>query len=341
MNVPSSQIQVTGHKWAVDLLKRQVATGRTPQALLLTGPLNVGKSTVARFFAQYLSCQATTKPCGKCLSCRKVVSGNHPDVRVWDDDEGLKEAAGLKEAIKIDQIRELQRELALSPYEGQYRVALLCNFERATLNAANALLKTLEEPNPQVVIVLTATDPGALLPTIVSRCQTLALRPLPTQEVVEALQTRWQASPAQAELLAQLAAGRLGWAIRALEDENLLKRRERYLHDLLDLLRQNRVERLAYAYDLSRNPALLKETLMSWLTLWRDLLLLQSGSQTKILNLDWQDTLQNLATRSNIAQTREVVVKLRTALANLERNVNPRLNLETVLLKMPSVERSA
>ena len=353
MNVPNFQIQVTGHKWAVDLLKRQVTTGRAPQALLLTGPLNVGKSTVARFFAQYLSCQATTKPCGKCLSCRKVVSGNHPDVRVWDD-EGLTEAGGLKDvgkeagikeaglkAIKIDQIRELQRELALSPYEGQYRVTLLCNFERATLSAANALLKTLEEPNPQVVIILTATDPGALLPTIVSRCQTLALRPLPTQEVVEALQTRWQASPAQAELLAQLAAGRLGWAIRALEDENLLKRRERYLHDLLDLLRQNRVERLAYAYDLSRNPALLKETLMSWLTLWRDLFLLQSGSQTKILNLDWQDTLQNLATQSNIAQTREVVVKLRTALANLERNVNPRLNLETVLLKMPVVERSA
>jgi DNA polymerase-3 subunit delta' len=169
----------------------------------------------------------------------------------------------------------------------------------------------------------------------------LALRPLPTQEVVEALQTGWQASPAHAELLAQLAAGRLGWAIRALEDENLLERRERYLHDLLDLLRQNRVERLAYAYDLSRNPALLKETLMSWLTLWRDLLLLQSGSQTKILNLDWQDTLQNLAARGNIAQTREVVVKLRAALANLERNVNPRLNLESVLLKMPTVEHSA
>jgi DNA polymerase-3 subunit delta' len=334
-NIPNFQIQVIGHKWAIDLLKRQQATERIPQALLLTGPLNVGKSTVARFFAQYLSCQATTKPCGKCLSCRKVVSGNHPDVRVWDD------AEGIKDAIKIDQIRELQRELALSPYEGQYRVVLLCNFERATLSAANALLKTLEEPNPQVVIILTATDPGALLPTIVSRCQILPLRPLPTQEVVEALQTRWQASPEQAELLAQLAAGRLGWAIRALEDENLLGRRERYLHDLLDLLSQNRVERLAYAHDLSRDLAMLKETLMSWLTIWRDLLLLQSGSQTKILNLDWRDTLQNLATQSNIAQAQEIVAKLRTALANLERNVNPRLNLETVLLKMPTVERRA
>ena len=324
-NIPNSQIQVIGHQWAVDLLKRQAATERVPQALLLTGPLNVGKSTVARFFAQYLNCQATTRPCGECLPCRKVVSGNHPDVRIWDDDN---------EAIKIDQIRELQRELALSPYEGQYRVVLLCNFERATLSAANALLKTLEEPNPQVVLILTATDPGALLPTIVSRCQVVALRPLPTQEVLEALQTRWLASPEQAELLAQLAAGRLGWAVRALEDKNLLARRERYLRDLLDLLSKNRVERLAYAYDLSRDPAVLKETLISWLTIWRDLLLLQSGSQTKILNLDWQDTLQNLAGQSNISQAKEMVVKLRTALTNLERNVNPRLNLETILLRI-------
>jgi DNA polymerase-3 subunit delta' len=335
LNTPNSQIQVSGHKWAVDLLKRQEATGRIPQALLLTGPLNVGKSTVARFFAQYLSCQATTRPCGKCLACRKVVSGNHPDVRVWDDD------GSIKDGIKIDQIRELQRELALSPYEGQYRVVLLCNFERATLSAANALLKTLEEPNPQVVIILTATDPGVLLPTIVSRCQILALRPLPTREVVEALQTRWQASPEQAELLAQLAAGRLGWAIRALEDKNLLERRERYLHDLLALLSQNRVERLAYASNLSRDPAILKETLMSWLTIWRDLLLLQSGSQTKILNLDWHDTLQTLVTQSNLAQAEEMVVNLRAALVNLERNVNPRLNLETVLLKIPHLEHRA
>jgi DNA polymerase-3 subunit delta' len=331
-DIANAQIQVIGHKWAVDLLKQQAAAERVPQALLITGPLNVGKSTVARFFAQYLNCQAADRPCGQCISCRKVVSGNHPDVRLWDDDP-----EAFQDTIKIDQIRELQRELALSPYEGQYRVALLCNFERATLSAANALLKTLEEPNSQVVLVLTATDPGALLPTIVSRCQVLALRALPTQEVGQALQTHWHASPEQAELLAQLAAGRLGWAIGALEDKNLLERRERYLNDLLDLLQMSRVDRLAYAYDLSRNQAQVKETLMSWLTIWRDLLLLQSGGQTKILNLDWQNTLQNLANQSNLTQSQAMVVKLRAALTNLQHNVNPRLNLESVLLKMPTV----
>jgi len=323
-----AQIQIVGHQWAVDLLKRQVATERVPHALLLTGPLNVGKSTLARYLAQYLNCRGEDKPCGRCISCFKVVSGNHPDVRIWDDDV---------EAIKIDEIRALQHELALSPYEGQYRVAILCNFERATLNAANALLKTLEEPAAQVVLILTASDPGALLPTIVSRCQGLALRALPTPEVVEALQRRWQASPEQAEVLAQLAAGRLGWAVRAIEDRRVLERREQYLNDLLDLLRMSRSDRLGYAVELSRDSALLRETLMGWLTIWRDMLLLQSGSQTKILNLDWQETLQNLARQGTLTQSEEMVARLRAALENTGYNVNPRLNLETVLLKLPMI----
>jgi DNA polymerase-3 subunit delta' len=323
---PLAQIQMVGHQWAVDLLKRQALAGRVPHALLLTGPLNVGKTTLARFFAQYLNCRGQDKPCGRCVSCLKLVSGNHPDVRMWDDDS---------EAIKIDEIRELQHELHLSPYEGQYRVAILSNFERATLSAANALLKTLEEPAPQVVLILTATDPGALLPTIVSRCQGLALRALPTPDVVEALQQRWLASPEQAEVLAQLAAGRLGWAVRALQDNSVLERREAYLSDLLDLLRMSRGDRLAYAVELSQNAVLLRETLLGWLTIWRDLLLLQSDCQTKILNLDWQETLQNLAGRGTLTQSQEMVTRLRAALENTGYNVNPRLNLETVLLKMP------
>ena len=137
-----------------------------------------------------------------------------------------------------------------------------------------------------------------------------------------------------------LAAGRLGWAVRVLQDTSLLKRREQYLQDLIDLLRMNRVEQMAYAQELSQNVAVVKETLISWLTIWRDMLLLQSGSRAKILNLDWQDTLQNLANQGNISHTKEVVVKLRAALTNLEYNVNARLSLETVLLKMSSPDRS-
>jgi DNA polymerase-3 subunit delta' len=317
---------VVGHDWAIDLLTRQQQRGQMPQALLLAGPRHVGKSTLGRFLVQSLNCQGSPRPCGQCLSCRKIISGNHPDVRIFDSDD---------DAIKIEQIRALQRELSLSPHESQYRAALLCNFERATTSAANALLKTLEEPAEQVVLILTVIDPSRLLPTIVSRCQMVTLRALSGQQIFEALQTKWQASPEQAELLAQLAAGRLGWAIRALEDKNFLERREHRLHELLELLRMSRAERLAYAQSLSRDYNTIKETLALWLTIWRDLLLLQSDSQTRLTNLDWQEALQTIARQTSIAQAKAMVARLRTALINLEYNVNPRLNLEVVLLKLP------
>jgi len=214
-------------------------------------------------------------------------------------------------------------------------VAVLANFERATASAANALLKTLEEPAAPVVIILTAPDPGSLLPTIVSRCQIVTLRPVPLEQVETALQQRWQASPEQAALLAQLSAGRLGWAVRGLTDESFLERRARWLTDLQDLLRMHRAERLAYAQVLSRDSAALKEALTFWLTIWRDLLLLASGSQTRIVNLDYREALQGLAGQSSAGQAAEVVGRLQTALLNLDKNVNARLNLEVVLLKLP------
>jgi DNA polymerase-3 subunit delta' len=320
------RVQPIGHDWALDLLKQQQAADRIPQALLLAGPPNVGKSTIARFFAQYLNCRGEDRPCGHCSSCRKMISGNHPDIRIFDEED---------QSLKIDQVRELQRELSLSPVEGRYRVALLCNFERATTSAANALLKTLEEPASQVVMILTAPETGILLPTIVSRCQVLTLRPLAATEIVAALQARWQATPEQAKLLAQLSAGRPGWAIRALTDELFLERRKQLLDDLLDLLKMSRADRLVYAQELSRDGMALREALIFWLTIWRDLMLLKSGTQTAIVNLDWQETLERVAHASDILQTGEMVARLQKAIINLEHNVNPRLNLEVLLLKLP------
>ncbi len=326
-NSENFAVHVVGHEWAIDLLKQQHKNGRVPQSLLIAGSPNIGKSSVARYFGQYLNCQGDTPPCGTCISCRKVISGNHPDVRILDEEQPL----------KIEQVRTLQRMLSLSPVEGRYRVVLLSNFERATISAANALLKTLEEPASQVVIILTTPDPAILLPTIVSRCQVLTLRPLPEVEILQALQSRWQARPEQAELLTQLAAGRLGWAVRALTDEDFIARRTQYKDDFLDLLQMHRAERLAYAYAMSRNVAILKEALTLWLTIWRDLLLLKSGAQTKIINLDWQNNLQTIAQKSSIIQAKDMVVRIQTALINLERNVNPRLSLEIVLLKLPFI----
>ena len=321
---------VVGHEWAVNLLLQGLARGRVSHATLIVGPPYIGKGTLARFFAQALNCEGGPPvPCGECLSCRKVVSGNHPDVRIFDAPD---------QSLKIGEVRELQRELSLSPHESRWRVAVLCGFERATVEAANALLKTLEEPPAQVVLLLTATEAEVLLPTIVSRCQVLSLRPLPVDQVKEALITRWDADPAQAELLARLSGGRLGWAVRALEDKTLLTRREEHLNELASLMGKGRVERLAYAASLSRDPGLVREVLALWLGWWRDVLLLVSGSQVPVANVDRGSQLHQQAGQVTLRQAQRMVARLRSTIQYLDQNVNPRLALEVLLLSLPSTQ---
>jgi DNA polymerase-3 subunit delta' len=320
---------VIGHEWASDLLLSGLAKGRIPHATLIVGPPNIGKTTLAFTFSQALNCTGGQPvPCGECVSCRKIASGNHPDVRILDSPG---------QSLKIDEVRDLQRHLSLSPHEGRWRVAVLSDFERATVEAANALLKTLEEPPAQVALVLTATEADVLLPTIVSRCQVLSLRPLSTLAVKEALISNWNAHPTQADLLAHLSNGRLGWAVRAYEDESLLARRNEHLDSLASLMSKGRVERLAYAADLSRDSTLVKEVLALWLGWWRDVLLLASGSQATITNLDRKAMLHQQAGQVTIRQAQRLVAHLRSTARNLDQNVNVRLALEVLLLSLPSV----
>ncbi len=319
---------VVGHEWAVDLLLNGLSMGRVSHATLIVGPPNIGKTTIARVFAQALNCTGNQPvPCGECLSCRKVISGNHPDVRILDTPD---------QTLKIGEVRDLQRELALSPHEGHWRVAVLSDFERATVEAANALLKTLEEPPAQVVLVLTATEADTLLPTIVSRCQVLSLRPLSRSLAKEALISQWDVDAAHAELLAHLSGGRLGWAVRALEDDSLLERRSEVLDNLDSLMSKGRVERLAYVASLSRDPALVREVLALWLGWWRDVLLLTSGSHVAVTNVDRVAMLHQQAGQVTLGQAQRMVAQLRSTIKNLDQNVNLRLVLEVLLLSLPS-----
>ena len=320
---------VVGHEWALDLLLNGLAMGRVSHATLIVGPPNIGKTTIACVFAQALNCTGDQPvPCGECLSCLKVVSGNHPDVRIMDAPD---------QTLKISEVRDLQRELALSPHEGLWRVAVLSDFERATTEAANALLKALEEPPAQVVLVLTATEADVLLPTIVSRCQVLSLRPLSTALVKEALMSQWGSQPEEAELLAHLSGGRLGWAVRALEDEGLLARRDEHLDHLVSLMGEGRVERLAYAAELSRDLGLVREVLGLWLGWWRDVMLLASGSHIAVINVDREPMLREQSGQVTMQQAQRMAAQLRSIAKSIDRNVNPRLALEVLLLSLPSV----
>ncbi len=318
--------QVVGHKWAVDLLKRALASERVAHAYLLTGPPQIGKRSLALNFAQALNCLDQEKPCGQCLACSKIAHGSHPDVQVIQ---------GEGRTIKIDQMRTLRHEAALFPLEGRWKVYIIRQMEQATAEAANCLLKTLEEPPSHVILMLTASEAEALLPTIVSRCQVLNLRPLATETVQRSLQERWGVDAKRAQLLARLSGGRLGWAVAAGQDDAILDRREKHLDEMMELMGQGRVERMGYARQLSHNPEAVRELLHLWLSWWRDLLLTASGSSAGIVNIDRGGTLRVQAQRYSLAQVRDFVKALRAAAWRLEHNANTRLTLEVLMLGLP------
>jgi DNA polymerase-3 subunit delta' len=289
----------------------------------------VGKTTLARSLAAALLCQGSQGlPCGTCRACRLVASGNHPDLHIV-----ASERPGT--SLKIDQVRDLQHQLALTPVEGNWRVAILRRFEEATTSAANALLKTLEEPPPYVVIALLADDADRLLPTIVSRCQQVPLRPLPISVVQQALIARWDADHKQAELLAHLSGGRLGWAVRALTDRTALQRRAQRLDDIDRLLAVSLVERFRYAEKLAGNPIATQETLDLWIGWWRDVLLLAAQAEAPLTNVDRQDALRDHAGRFDVWHSAAVLKALRDATDRLGHNTNPRLTLEVLMLDLP------
>ena len=321
-----------GNEWAVDMLKKHVTNGTTRHAYLFAGPPGLGRRTLALRFAQALNCQSPVEagmPCGQCRDCRQIAAMQHADLAiVQSESEGA--------VLKVDQIREARRTLVLKPYQAQYRVALFLRFQEANDNAANALLKTLEEAPSYAVLILTADSPEQLLPTIVSRCEVIRLRPLRVEEVQSELETRGLET-GKAKLIAHLSGGRFGYALRLLEDESLLERREERLNDLQSLISATRVEKFAYADKLARDKESMRQAILIWLSYWRDVLLRTAQAETPLTNVDRNVEIESLAQHLDLSMTRRVVTGLEDVLDKMERNVNSRLLAEVLLLDLPKV----
>lgn len=204
------------NKRAQETLAAFVNGGRFPHALLLEGPEGSGRRTFAREIAAALFCRGEHKPCGNCNQCRKVLEQNHPDVEYYGGD-------GSRRSFHIDTIRQLRQNAWLLPGEAPCRVCVLCGAENMTDQAQNALLKILEEPPEHTVFILTAENRAMLLPTILSRVQTIRLEPLTPAEILPVLRERCPDQPGEKLEWAAETADTIGQALALLADESLQK----------------------------------------------------------------------------------------------------------------------
>ena len=321
-----------GHEWAVDMLRQHAARGDVRHAYLFCGPPGLGRRTLALRLAQALNCTkpvAAGVPCGQCRDCKQIEEMRHPDMNVIQaDSEGG--------TLKVDQVREVQHALSLKPYQAKYRVALFLRFQEANDNAANALLKTLEEAPAHAILLLTADTPEQLLPTIVSRCEILRLRALPVSAIESDL-LEHGVDEERARLLAHISGGRPGYARKLINDSALLEKREERLDDLQTLLPAPRVEKFSYAEKLAKDKDGMRQTILIWLSYWRDVLLRVAQAETPLINIDRNMEIEFLAGRLDLSTARRVVGDLESVLEKMDKNVNSRLLAEVLLLDWPKV----
>ena len=323
---------IRGHDWAVNLLRGHLSSGDVRHAYLFTGPPGVGRRTLAVQFAQALNClnpPAAGDFCGQCRICRQTAAMQHSDLSILQAEK----EGGI---LKVEQVREAQHALVLMPYEAHYRVALLLRFHEANLNAQNALLKTLEEAPQRVILLLTADSAEALLPTIVSRCEVLRLRPMPLDRLQQELQSR-ELEPGDARLLAHLSGGRLGYALRLKDDAGQLEQRRAFIEDLVNMLGANIRVRFTYAETIARDREAVRQAYQVWLSFWRDLMLRCASPQLPLVNLDMEAEVNHLAGQIDLPTARAQVSALEQGIARLDGNLNARLLTEVLLMDWPLI----
>ena len=342
-----------GHEWAVDMLKKHVIHGTTRHAYLFAGPPGIGRRTLALRFAQALNCATPSEPgvpCGQCRDCKQIEEMKHADLNVIKplikaregdqeiilDPKGEKFTPDLNGEIRIFQIRYIQKFVNLRPYNSKHRVLIFLRFHQASIEASNALLKTLEDAPAYAVLILTADTPEQLLPTIVSRCEVLRLRPLKIDEVRQALEEKGFESQ-QSKWIAHISGGRYGYARQLIGSESLLLEREEHLNDLQRLISASRVEKFAYAEKLSKNKDTMRQALLIWLSYWRDVMLSTSRATTPLVNMDRNLEIENIASQMDLSSARLMVRGLESTLEKLDGNVNTRLLAEVLLLDLPKL----
>ena len=313
---------IKGQGSAVSFLKAALKNNRLSHAYIFCGPNGVGRMLAALNFAKVLNCKnaVSSEPCDKCPSCVKIGSSSHPDISILKPD---KEGG----SIKIDDIRQLIKDIYLKPFEAVKKVYIIDGAESMKHEAANALLKTLEEPPTDSVLILITEDLKALFHTIVSRSQVIRFFPLKIKEIKEILVKEHSMDEAAAHILAHLSSGRLGEALK-FKDEDVFERRQSIINSAL---RKSLTELLFD--DVPRDK--IKLYLDILLTYFRDILTVKAGADcSTLVNIDKKDIIQGEAKRLSFEYLENSINNIISTFGYLDRNANAKLAMSVLALKV-------
>lgn len=328
---------IVGHANIVSYLVNSLESGNIGHAYVFYGPSNVGKTTVAKLFANSLVCRNlhesdTLVPCGECDCCRQIAANIHPDV-FWLEREIKEKTGKLSKNISIEQVRELQEMLNLHSFLNTHKVALISGASALSSEAANSLLKTLEEPAPKTLLILIADSLSSLPKTIASRCQLIKFRPVATKEIFDSLLGK-KIDRKKAKFVATAAMGRPGIALNFVDDPEAYLDFQDQIRNFIALLKGGTNERFKLVGQLAEVNEIdgIKQTIRIWRRIFRDLLLIRSGAKNYVSNLFLLSELESLSANYGIEDLLNLIKETDTASRYLDANVNPRLILENLTL---------
>ena len=319
---------IYGHFKQIDMLQKAMAQQRVGHSYVFSGHCAIGKKTLALAFAQALNCENAASrydACGNCSSCRKMMHGNHPDIHVLETQTQF---------IRIDAIRGIQDQMTFKPLEGRRRIIIIDDADKMNEQAANALLKTLEEPSADNIIILVTARPYWLPQTILSRCRHVRLNPLPAETIARFLTEKKQMDPSKALLLASLSGGSIGQALE-LDSEDMIAFRAQLSRLLAAASQGDPMAPLLLASFLGQDKKEIKQGLKILNTYFRDALVYKETANAKmIINADDLPSIVSMAGRLQGGQILQNIALVEKSNETIEMNVNKSLTLEAMAFRL-------
>lgn len=341
--IRDSHWQTIGHNNAVQNLLAALNQDRFAHAYLITGERNIGKTTLAIDMAASFNCESENRPCGNCLSCKRILKGIHLDIRTVSLHHQFDDKNQNLTSIGISQIKALQREAALTPFEGQKRVYIILDADNLSEEAGNSLLKTLEEPPPTVIVILTTSKPGSILETVQSRCQLIELKKVPTSIISKEIRKKSDLDKDTADQISNLVDGRPGLAIKMSNDPETINQLNEKLKTVDNVIQGNINQRFQHARKLSSITNADREEsrreLLIWSNWWRDVMYVKEGLNELVKNKNGIETISGFAASLTKVEILSSLNTIRNTQELIDKNVNPRLALETMMINLPNVQR--